>query len=660
MSMKHGINLDNLNTSADPRQDFYRYAAGGWKERHPLKPEEASNGIFKLLDDEARENTRRIFQSLAEDPDSKVRGTIAQKISDLYSQAMDMDRRNREGSAPIQPMIERIERTTRENLSETMAWLALGIDNAFINLAMGGDPRDSDVYIIHLGETGLGLGDRDYYLVDDDNILRILDAYRDYIFKIMRLSGFDDTSAGRIRDNVVAIETEFARHKKAREDWRDPLKSFNIRPFEEVCRESSFDIKGILSHLGIEGITEINVLSPGYNDFINSYIHTLTERQIRDMLLFGAISSSTGVLSDDFAMADFEMYGRVMSGKEDRDPLWKRAMSIPCSMFGEAVGQLYVKRHFSEESKTYMVTLVENLRRSLGRHIENLTWMSPETKAKALEKLSTLKAKIGYPDKWKDYSSMTIDPKLSYYENMHNVSMWHQKEELAKWGKPVDKTEWGMTPQTVNAYYNPLANEIVFPAAILQAPFFDPESSDAENYGGIGVVIGHEMTHGFDDQGRNFDAEGNMVNWWTPEDAAAFKEKTKGLIAQFDEIEVLPGLHANGQYTLGENIADQGGLRVAMTAFLDSQKKKGVDIKSPEAKIDGYDPMQVFYLNYANLWAQNTREEEIRSLTSGDVHSLGENRVNVTLRNLTPFFEAFGIKKGDKMYRPAEELVVIW
>ena len=654
MSMKHGINLDNLNTSADPRQDFYRYAAGGWKERHPLKPEEASNGIFKLLDDEARENTRRIFQSLAEDPDSKVRGTIAQKISDLYSQAMDMDRRNREGSAPIQPMIERIERTTRENLSETMAWLALGIDNAFINLAMGGDPRDSDVYIIHLGETGLGLGDRDYYLVDDDNILRILDAYRDYIFKIMRLSGFDDTSAGRIRDNVVAIETEFARHKKAREDWRDPLKSFNIRPFEEVCRGSSFDIKGILSHLGIEGITEINVLSPGYNDFINSYIHTLTERQIRDMLLFGAISSSTGVLSDDFAMADFEMYGRVMSGKEDRDPLWKRAMSIPCSMFGEAVGQLYVKRHFSEESKTYMVTLVENLRRSLGRHIENLTWMSPETKAKALEKLSTLKAKIGYPDKWKDYSEIEIDPARSYHDNVLAASIWYTLDNFKKFHKPVDKEEWFMFPQTVNAYYSPRNNEICFPAGILQPPFFDITADDALNYGAIGVIIGHELTHGFDDSGRKYDRDGNLNDWWTAEDEQKFNALTERLVRQFDAVEVAPGVHANGTFTLGENIADQGGLRVALTAFLDATR----DMDRQE--IDGFSPLQRFYLSYGGVWAGNIRPENILLRTQTDPHSLAMNRVNVALKNITPFYEAFSVKEGDDMYIHESERIVIW
>ena len=307
-----------------------------------------------------------------------------------------------------------------------------------------------------------------------------------------------------------------------------------------------------------------------------------------------------------------------------------------------------------------MLDLVGNLRVALGKHIINLPWMTDETKLKAIEKLNSFTVKIGYPDKWKDYSSMQIDPSKSYYANVHNASMWHNDEQLAKWGKPVDKSEWGMTPQTVNAYYNPLANEIVFPAAILQNPFFDPEASDAENYGGIGVVIGHEMTHGFDDQGRNFDSKGNMTNWWTEEDTKRFEELTSKLGKQFDTVEILPGLFANGTYTMGENIADQGGLRIARTAFLDSQKRKGVDVTSQDALIDGFTPDQAFYLNYANIWATNMRDEEKRNLTIGDVHSLAENRVNVTLRNIIPFFEAFGIKEGNKLYRPASEQVIIW
>ena len=335
-------------------------------------------------------------------------------------------------------------------------------------------------------------------------------------------------------------------------------------------------------------------------------------------------------------------------------------VTVPDSYMGEAIGRLYVEKHFPESSKQKMLDLVGNLRVSLGKHIINLPWMTDDTKLKAIEKLNSFTVKIGYPDKWKDYSAMEIDPAKSYYHNVHNAGMWHQKEQLAKWGKPVDKTEWGMTPQTVNAYYNPLANEIVFPAAILQNPFFDPEASDAENYGGIGVVIGHEMTHGFDDQGRNFDSKGNMTNWWTAEDAEAFDKLTSKLGAQFDAVEILPGLMANGSYTMGENIADQGGLRISRTAFLDAQKKKGVDINSEEAKIDGFTPEQAFYLNYANIWATNIRDEEKRNLTIGDVHSLAENRVNVTLRNIEPFFKAFNVKEGNKLFRPADEQVIIW
>ncbi|MDE6866240.1 MAG: M13 family metallopeptidase, partial [Muribaculaceae bacterium] len=316
--------------------------------------------------------------------------------------------------------------------------------------------------------------------------------------------------------------------------------------------------------------------------------------------------------------------------------------------------------YFPESSKKYMENLVENLRNALAKHIMHLPWMTDDTKVQALKKLNKITVKIGYPDKWKDYSLLEVDPALSYYENVHNANMWAKDRYLEKWGKEPDRTIWHMTPQTINAYYNPVNNEIVFPAGILQAPFFDPESSDAENYGGIGVVIGHELTHGFDDQGCNFDADGNMVNWWSPADAEAFRNLTQGLVNQYSEVEVLPGLHANGEYTLGENIADQGGLRVAMTAFQDSQLKKGVDITSEEAKIDGLDPMQVFYLNFANLWAGNIRDEEIRSLTTGDVHSLGVNRVNVALKNIEPFFKSFDIKEGDKMYRPAEERIIIW
>ena len=411
--------------------------------------------------------------------------------------------------------------------------------------------------------------------------------------------------------------------------------------------------------LGIEQpasviVTEINTVQRGVE-----LLATLPEREVKDYYLWLYVDQAASKLSDNFSDAEFE-YSKVVSGVKEQRPRWKRALGATENALGEAIGQLYVEKYFPESSKQYMLELVENLRAALGVHIQNLTWMSDSTKTRALEKLAAFTVKIGYPDKWKDYSSMNIDPEKSYYENMHEVAMWHQAEVYAKWGKPVDKTEWGMTPQTVNAYYNPLANEIVFPAAILQAPFFDPEATDAENYGGIGVVIGHEMTHGFDDQGRNFDANGNMTDWWTEADTEAFNALAQKLVEQFNQVEVLPGLFANGQYTLGENIADQGGLRVAYTAFLASQAKKGVDINSEDAKVEGFTPTQIFYMNYANIWASNIREEEMRRLTIQDVHSLAMNRVNVSLRNITPFFEAFGIKEGDKLYRAPEDQVIIW
>ena len=653
------LNPAYFDKSTPAGEDFYKHVNKGWQESHPLTPEHARYGNFNILSDSSEARVKDIVLNLgATNPQP---GSVAFKVWTIYSQAMDSVRRNAEGAKPILADLKKIETAPADSMENLFLWLHANYASPFFSAGPMEDLADSKVYAMYVSGGGMGLGDRDYYLLDDARNKQVREAYKKLIVTQMRNAGYSKKDANRVMNNVMKIETALADSAWTREQSRNIPAMYNPRSFEQLKAmypNVNWD-RFFIETMGIKSPESVIVTELSSVAQANNLMGSLTDREIKDYYLWKYVSQAAGMLSDDFANAAFE-FNKVVSGVQQQRPRWKRALGAAEGAMGEAVGQLYVEKYFPESSKQYMLGLVENLRTALGKHIINLPWMSDETKLKAIKKLNSFTVKIGYPDKWKDYSSMTIDPKLSYYENMHNVSMWHQKEELAKWGKPVDKTEWGMTPQTVNAYYNPLANEIVFPAAILQAPFFDPESSDAENYGGIGVVIGHEMTHGFDDQGRNFDAEGNMVNWWTPEDTEAFAKLTQGLVDQFNEVEVLPGLHANGQYTLGENIADQGGLRVAMTAFLDSQKKKGVDIKSPEAKIDGYDPMQVFYLNYANLWAQNTREEEIRSLTSGDVHSLGENRVNVTLRNLTPFFEAFGIKKGDKMYRPAEELVVIW
>lgn len=487
------------------------------------------------------------------------------------------------------------------------------------------------------------------------------EAYKKLIAAQIINAGYSKKDAARIVKNVMNIETLLADSTWTREESRNIPAMYNIRSISQV-KEMFPNIpwdRIFNEAMGIDTpemliVTTINTVKQGDN-----LLGRLTDREMKDYYIWSLVDEASNCLSDSFSDANFE-FNKVMSGVQEQAPRWKRALGAVEGVLGEGIGELYVAEYFPQSSKDYVEGLVKNLRNALGKHIIHLSWMSDDTKLQALKKLNATTVKIGYPDKWKDYSDLDIDPAFSYWENMHNAEMWSRGEYLAKWGKPVDRTEWDMTPQTINAYANALNNEIVFPAGILQAPFYDPEASDAENYGGIGVVIGHELTHGFDDQGRQFDSQGNMVNWWTDEDAAEFKKLTEGLVDQYSAVEVLPGLYANGRYTLGENIADQGGLRIAMTAFLDSQKKKGVDVKSEEAKIDGFDPMQVFYLNFANVWANNIRDEEIRSLTIGDVHSLAKNRVNVAIRNLDTFFTTFGITDGDDMFRPQSERVVIW
>ncbi|MDE5868661.1 MAG: M13 family metallopeptidase, partial [Muribaculaceae bacterium] len=478
-------------------------------------------------------------------------------------------------------------------------------------------------------------------------------AYEIYVKKILSLAGYDEMTQERIWNTLIRVETEFARHKMTREERRDPLARYNVMSIDEIKQNyPNIDWDRYFKGIGINNLEKANVVSPKFLDFLNTFLPTLSEREVKDLLILDLIESAGASIGDDFYEASFE-FDKVMSGVEEMEPRWKRAMGMANAMFGEAVGKLYVEKYFPKENKEYMLNLVENLRKALGKHITNLSWMTEATKKKALEKLDAFKVKIGYPDKWKDYSEIDIDPSLSYQENILRASIWFAKDNYAKLEKPVDKEEWHMYPQTVNAYYNPTSNEICFPAGILQAPYFDVNADDALNYGGIGVVIGHEMTHGFDDSGRKFDKEGNLNEWWQKEDEEKFNSLADKLVEQFDAIEVAPGVHANGRFTLGENIADQGGLRVSMTAYIDSCEDKA-------EIIDGFTPEQRFYLSYANVWADNIRQEEILDRTKSDPHSLGRNRVNVTLKNLEPFFKAFDIKPGDPMFRPEKERVIIW
>lgn len=650
-----GIERANLDETINPKDDFYLYACGGWMKNNPLTPEYSRYGTFDMLRENNKIQLQELITNLSEDPQSKVYGSIAQKVSDIYALGMDAERLNREGAAPVMPHVKKINSMTESNFVEVLTWMHNGVSSVFFSTGVGADAKNSSMNIMHIGECGLGLGDRDYYLEETEENLRIRKAYEIYVKRIMELIGYDAASQQRVFDNVMAIETEMAKHKKTREESRNPQLRYNIRTMEELKQEfPNIAWEKYFALLGINNLESANVSSLKFIKGMNEYLPTLSLQQIKDYMVFSAVGDACGLLSDDFVNAEFEMYDKAMSGIQELEPRWKRAMAIPNSMLGEAVGELYVNKYFSEESKIYMKQLVENLRVALGKHIDNLTWMSAETKAKAHEKLSTFTVKIGYPDKWKDYSEIEIDPKKSYLENVYLASVWYTQDNYKKLGKPVDKDEWHMTPQTVNAYYNPTTNEICFPAGILQAPYFDLEADDAQNYGAIGVVIGHEMTHGFDDSGRQYDKDGNLKNWWKEEDGAAFTKLADQLVAQFDAIEVAPGVNANGRFTLGENIADQGGLRVALTAYLDSMEGKTMK------DIDGFSPIQRFYLAYANLWANNIRPEEILNRTKTDPHSLGNLRVNATLRNLQQFYDAFGIGEGDKMWIPEEERVIIW
>lgn len=628
-------------------------------EDHPLTAEYARYGQFNILNDSSNNRIKRIVTNLSKTNPQK--GTNAYKIAALYEAAIDSVRRNQLGAEPIKADLAKIENTTPEGMTDLFLWMHKNYGSPLFGAGPMENLANSKEYAMYVSGGGLSLGDRDYYLKNDKRNKDVRDAYQKLVERQMINAGYSKKDAKRIVKNVMKIETLLADSTWTREESRNIPAMYNprsIAQLKEMYPNLPWD-RFFIETMGIQTpdqviVTEINTVKQADNLF-----KSLTDREKKDYYLWQYVRGAAPFLSDNFSDAAFE-FNKVMSGVQEQQPRWKRALGVTEGYLGEAIGELYVEEYFPQSSKDYMIGLVENLRNALGKHIIHLPWMSDDTKVQAMKKLNSITVKIGYPDKWKDYSSLEIDPSLSYWENVHNANMWQMKETLDKWGKPVDRTEWGMTPQTINAYYNPLNNEIVFPAGILQAPFYDPESSDAENYGGIGVVIGHELTHGFDDQGCQFDSEGNMANWWAPEDAEAFKKLTKGLVDQYAAVEVLPGLHANGEYTLGENIADQGGLRIAMTAFLDSQKKKGVDIESEEAKIDGFSPLQAFYLNFANLWANNIRDEEIRSLTSGDVHSLGKNRVNVSLKNIEPFFKAFDIKEGDPMYLPASERIIIW
>ena len=646
------IDAQNFDESIARNDDFYQWATGGWQKNNPLKPEYSRYGSFDVL----RENNEiRINDLFSQMTKTEAEfGSVEQKISDLYKLGLDEERLNREGAEPIREALNAI--LAIEDRAELIASIAqLHTDG--IGVFFGGYPAadlaDSNMTIFYLDQAGLGMGNRDYYI--DEKNAEIKAAYLVYLEKIFTLAGVEGDVKKMVAD-VVAIEDAIAEKSWSNVECRDIAKGYNPHTMAELREKySAVDWDAYLAALGVADLEKIVVSQPSSLENIMNVIATTPVEALRAYVAAHYIDAAASYLSEEFAVASFEFFGKTMSGTQEIRPRWKRAMGVPNNVLSEAVGQMYVAKYFPESEKARVESMVFNIQKAFSKHIEALDWMSEDTKAKAQEKLAAFTVKIGYPNKWKDYSTLTVDPAKSYWENVVEANRWYTADAMVEVGKPVDREKWLMPPQMVNAYYMPTTNEICFPAAILQPPFYNPNADDAVNYGAIGVVIAHEMTHGFDDQGSQFDKVGNMNDWWTAEDRAAFEAKTNILVEQFNAIEILPGLYADGKYSLGENIADQGGLRLAFTGLVDYAWANG----RPE-DIDGFTGEQRFYIGYATLWAQNITDQEKERLTKVDVHSLGRNRVNATLRNIQSFYDAFGITEADAMYMPVEERVIIW
>lgn len=653
---KSGITMSNLDNSVKPSADFYQYACGGWMKLNPLGAEYARYGSFDVLGENNQKQLKDLVLKLAAQKNEK--GSVAQKVGDLYKIGMDTVTLEKQGAEPIQAELQKMSKLQRNQLSQTLAELALEGQNPFFGLFGAADPDNSDMTIAYVWQTGLGIGDRDYYLAADQQNIR--DEYVKLMAKMFNISGYSKLAgfAGReteLAQRVLAMESMMANYFMDKITMRDPYKTINkCTPADFQKMIPAIDFNAYTKALGLSNLNIINVGQPEYFKGLNNILMTTDMEVIRAYLAWNIINSAASYLSDEFVNADFNFYGKVLSGRQENRPRWKRVIGTVDGCLGEALGQMYVKNYFPAEAKARMEQLVKNLQWALGERIKASTWMTAETQKAALDKLAAFTVKIGYPDKWRDYSNLTIDND-SYYANVVRARRFESAYALSKIGKPVDKSEWLMTPQTVNAYYEPNTNEICFPAGILQPPFFDMNADDAFNYGAIGVVIGHEMTHGFDDQGRNYDLNGNLADWWTAADSKSFEERAQVLIDHFDAIEVAPGVHANGSYTLGENIADNGGLNVSYTAF-----QKAIKDGAIKGDMDGFTPEQRFFLAYAGVWAANIRPEEVLRRTKEDVHSLGMWRVNGTLPHIDAFYKAFNIKEGDPMWLAPEKRAKIW
>lgn len=652
-----GLDMKNFDKSVRPSDDFYRYATGGWQKLHPLPAAYSRYGSFDMLQENVNKQVNSILTSLTKKKFKE--GTTERKLSDFYKLAMDQDRRNKEGLAPVKPLLDEMEAAkTLDQLHDLqLKYAKIGYGVPFGSY-FGADDKNVTRNILCLSQGGLTLGQKDYYLNNDKATSDIRDAYKKHLVRMFKLYGFSDAQASAKAADVFRAETELAIASKSNTELRDPQANYNkmsLKEFEDNYPNIPLCQMAEAEGVKLDYIREMNVGQPAFFTALNSLMALQTPDELRALMEWDVIQSSASYLTDEIRQANFDFFGKTMSGRKEEYPLWKRATNQVERAMGEALGKMYCERYFPASSKKMMEELVHNLQISLGERIDAQTWMSDSTKKNAHEKLDKFYVKIGYPNKWTDYSKLTIDPSKSYYDNVLATREFAVDKMIAdKAGKPVDRDEWFMTPQTVNAYYNPTTNEICFPAGILQRPFFDPKADAAFNYGAIGVVIGHEMTHGFDDQGRQYDANGNLHDWWTAADAKGFEKRAKLYSDFFDSIEVLPGLHANGKFTLGENLADHGGLQVAFNAY------KHATANKPLKTIDGLTPDQRFFIAYAGVWGQNITDQEIRNRVKRDPHSLGEWRVNGALPHIDAWYKAFDVKKGDKMYLPENQRLELW
>lgn len=655
--LRSGIDLTNLDNSVRPQDDFFSYACGGWMKKNPLPAAYSRYGSFDVLGEDNNKRINGILKELLSG--SYAKGSTEQKLSDLYKLSMDEARRNKEGVQPLMPLLNKMEKakTTADLFKIQLELVPMG-DSEFVGTYVAADEKNAKQNILYVAQSGITLRQKEYYLDTDSATTAIREAYKKHIVNMFKKFGFSESAAQKKMQNIMKLETELAKVSKSNTELRDPEANYHKMTYAEFNKKYphiQLEKQLLAAGVNLNYVKDLVVGQPEFVEGADKLISNLTPAEFRDYMEWGQIMSAAGYLSEDIAAESFNFFGKTMSGRKENHPLWKRSTSQVEGQMGQALGKIYVEKYFPASSKERMKTLVANLQKALANRIKEQDWMSEETKKNALDKLNSFYVKIGYPDKWIDLSDLHIDPAKSYYANIEECRrFWNKWNIDTKVGKPVDKDEWQMDPQTVNAYYNPTTNEICFPAGILQVPFFDPTADDAFNYGAIGVVIGHEMTHGFDDQGRHYDKDGNMKDWWTASDGENFNKRADMYANFFSNIKVLPDLNANGRFTLGENLADHGGLQVAFEAYKEATKNN--ELKT----IDGLTPDQRFFIAYSQVWAANITEAEIRNRTKSDPHSLGRWRVNGALPHVNMFYDAFGVTPTDKMFIPAEQRLKLW